>query len=275
MSAKKELAVAGTKGGEVAVFDYGEDAGSGYENQTAKDIAIPFLNVLQSNSPICSEEDSGARPGMLMNSVTNELFSGKEGIGFVPVTTRHSFVEWVPRDQGGGYVGEYAIDAPEVARARQQAGGKLGKLRLENGNDLIETFTIIGIKLDDEGAPEGPMIVAASSTKIKPYRGLMTRLRTYLHPTPNGRKVQPPLFAHKVSIKTEKQSNNKGEFFNFVFAPLNGTVADSLTPPDSSIMEAARDLKTAFDTGAVRAATETQTQTTAGTGGEGSDDVPF
>lgn len=274
MSKTKEVATVGETGGDVALYDYGADAGSGYENQSAQDIAIPFLNVLQSNSPICSDEEANARPGMLMNSVTNELFSGKEGIAFVPVTTRHSFVEWVPRDAGGGYVGEYAIDAPEVARARAAAGGKLGKLKLDNGNDLIETFTVIGIKLDEDGNPQGPMIVAASSTKIKPYRGLMTRLRTYLHPAPGGRKVQPPLFAHKVSIKTEKQSNNKGEFFNFVFAPLNGSVADSLTPPNHPIMEAAKGLKTAFDTGAVRAATETQTQTTAGTGGDG-EDVPF
>lgn len=270
-SKKNEVALREEKGGDVAIYDYGADAGSGYENQSAKDIAIPFLNVLQSNSPICSEEDRDARPGMLMNSVTEETFSGKDGVAFVPVTTRHVYVEWVPRDLGGGYVGEYALDAPEVAKARAGGNG-LGKLKLANGNDLIETFYIIGLMLNEDGEVVGPMIVSASSTKIKPYRGLMTRLRTYLHPTPNGRKVQPPLFAHKVRVTTEKQKNNKGEFFNFVFSPLNDSVAASLTPPNDPIMEAAKDLKTAFDTGAVRAATETQN---AGSGDADGDDVPF
>lgn len=265
----KEVATV-EKGGDVAVYDYGADAGSGYENQSNKDISIPFLNVLQSNSPIVAEEDSKARPGMLMNSVTQELFSGKDGIPFVPVTTRHSFVEWVPRDSGGGYVGEYAIDAPEVAKARANSSG-LGKLKLDNGNDLIETFTIIGLQLTEEGDIAGPMIVSNTSTKIKPYKGLMTRLRTYLHPAPGGRKVQPPLFAHKVRIATFKDKNNKGEFFNFAFTPLNGDVAGSLTAPNSPIMEAARELKTAFETGAVRAATETQSQGDR----DHEDDVPF
>jgi hypothetical protein len=259
-------------GGEVAIFDYGADAGSGYENQSAKDISIPFLNVLQSNSPICGEEDSVARPGMLMNSVTQELFSGKDGIPFVPVTTRHSFVEWVPRDAGGGIVGEHAIDSQVVADARARNGGALGKLKTSNGNDLIETFTIIGLQLTEDGDIAGPMIVANTSTKIKPYKGLMTRLRTYLHPAPGGRKVQPPLFAHKVRIATFKDKNTKGEFFNFVFNPLNGDVAKSLNAPDSPVMAAARELKTAFETGAVRAATETQSN---GDGRNDGDDVPF
>ena len=53
--------------------DYSQYAGQGFEDHTRDDYAVPFLGVLQSNSPQIETLPS-ARPGMLFNTVTNELY---------------------------------------------------------------------------------------------------------------------------------------------------------------------------------------------------------
>ena len=92
------------------VHDYGEQAGAGYEGTTTDDFAIPYLNLLQAMSPEVAEDGSkleGASAGMMVNSVTKELYDGKKGLVFVPCSTSHVFVEWRPRDSGGGIVARH------------------------------------------------------------------------------------------------------------------------------------------------------------------------
>jgi len=77
--AKNEIAA--QKGGTaVAVLgDLEQDAGAGFDGMTQEDYALPFLRLLTSTSPEVGEVD-GALPGMILNSVTGELFDGKSGI---------------------------------------------------------------------------------------------------------------------------------------------------------------------------------------------------
>ena len=122
-------------------WDYGTDSGAGFENQTQDDYQIPFLNQLQALSPeISGSKDelvTGAKNGMFINSVSKKLY---EEPVIVPCITKHSFIEWRPRKEGGGFVAEHAIDSPIVAGAKAAAAGDITKLRTEAGNELIDTF---------------------------------------------------------------------------------------------------------------------------------------
>jgi hypothetical protein len=212
---------------------YGEYAGAGFDNQTSEDMSIPFLGVLQALSPELqpgAQKIKGAEVGNLINTVTKELFDGeKNGVVFQPADTNHVFVEWKPRNQGGGFVAVHQLDSEIVASAKAKAE-KFGKYKTDAGNDLIETFYIAGLlhRSADlaeqvENAPE-PMIVAFTSTKIKAYKQIMTRLRTF--------KGKPPLFAHRLLIKTWTETNAEGTFANFTITPaVNNDVAASLIPP--------------------------------------------
>ena len=81
----KGTAVAPAAGGAAAVYDYGSDAGAGFENTKGSDLSIPFIQVLQSNSPqVENNNPEGAKSGMLFNSVTKEMVDGREGIVFLP-----------------------------------------------------------------------------------------------------------------------------------------------------------------------------------------------
>ena len=72
--------------GSIALF--GDDAAKGFENMTQEDMALPFVRILGQLSPQVTEGDGkyieGAKPGMIYNTVTSELFDGKKGIKIIP-----------------------------------------------------------------------------------------------------------------------------------------------------------------------------------------------
>lgn len=231
-----------TKKNELAVFDYGSDAGSGFENQSSSDYSIPFLSVLQAMSPQVKEPSDGgvegARQGMIYNTVTEQVYSGKDGIGFIPSLTEHMFVEWVPRDAGGGFVAVHDINSDIVKKAKASTKD-FGKYKTASGNDLVETFYIYGVTYDGEDVGE-MVTIAFTSTKIKAYKKFSTKIGMFQLRLADGRKVRPPLFAHRVLIKTVKEKNNKGEFYNFSFDSAEGNIASSLMAPGDPRLEAAK-----------------------------------
>ena len=102
MGNAKKTAVAKTEEKPLALaggYDYGGDAGAGFEGTKSSDLSIPFLNVLQSNSPAVAE--GRLKNGDIANSVTGEIYAGETGVPFQPVHHEHKFVKWRPRDAGG------------------------------------------------------------------------------------------------------------------------------------------------------------------------------
>lgn len=253
-----------------AAYDYGEDEGAGYEGQSSADVLIPFLTVLQQLSPQVEDIDA-AKPGMLINTVTNDLFDGEAGVVFVPATTEHCYIEWVPRDEGGGggqgFVGRHEIDSDVVKKARDTQ--EFGKYRTEAGNHLVETFYVYGVLVTPDGIE--PMVVAFSSTKIKPYKGWMTKARSIQIHLPDGRRITPPLFAHRFRITTIKQKNPKGTFHNFVVGFDGADASSARLSTDDEIYMAARSIKEMVQGGQAKA------DMSAGDGSEAgsSEDSPF
>lgn len=247
---------------ELAAYDYGEDLDRGFEGQTSADYSVPFVSVLQQMSPQVSDPRDGgiegAKPGMLINTVTGELWDGREGLEFVPAMTQHVFVEWVPREKGGGMVGRHEVDS-DVVRAARANSSEFGKLRTREGNDLIETFYVYGVLCSGEQPAEN-VILAFTSTKIKIYKNFNTRVGFFMVQTPNGKR-RPPLFSHLVKITTSKEKNNKGEFYNFVLNPARGDVATSLLAPNDPRYLAARQCKDMVDSGLAKADYSSQNAT--------------
>ena len=279
---KSEVAVVPEEKGEVPsaqVFDFGEDAGAGYENQSSDDMSIPFIGLRQSNSPLVTAEDSEYKAGMLFNTVTHEAIPGRVGFEFIAVTTQHKYVEWVPRDNGGGWVGVYDLDSPIVQQAKAKSKD-LRKLKTESGNDLLETFYVYGVLLEDE-IPVGMAIIPFTSTKIKVYRGWNTKLNGFAH-RKHGIPNKPPLYANRVRVTTFKDKNAKGEFYNYVLSPSVPAGVDaqgierpdvymSLIGPKDPRYIMAKECKELIESGVAKAAYETQDSAGPDTGGETGD----
>ena len=235
---------------------YADYAGAGFENQTSDDYSIPFLQILQALSPQLQENDS-LRQGMILNTVTGEVWDGKKGIAFVPATTQQVYVEWKPRDAGGGFVGIHEANSDLVNHAKA-ASAEYGKYSTPDGNELIETFYVYGIALDDDGnASEA--VLAFSSTKIKKYKGWMTKAKTIQIPLPDGRRIPAPLFAHRYRLKTVSEKNNKGQFFNWDAIAFDGENAQQARLlPDDPLFQSAVNIKSMIEQGKARAAYESQ-----------------
>lgn len=249
-------AVTKKQASEVATFNYGDDAGVGLDLKP-EEMLLPWLNVLQGQSPQVQKPMGeggvdGARAGMLMNSVTEQLFQGKEGVLFVPAARQHEVIEWKPREKGGGLVAKHSPASDVVQRAKDGAE-KFGKLNTDytknsdgkyQGNDLVQTFIIFGVLVNEEGLTE-PIAMAFTSTKITPYKKWIQKLYTY------GRgKV--PLFAHLTRMTTVSESRAAGDSFNVVLAPANGDLAASLLAPDDERFLAAKSVAVAFQQGLLR-----------------------
>lgn len=263
--------------GQVASYNYGQEAGAGFETTSTKDLSIPFLSVLQPMSPQI-EEIEGAKSGQLFNTVTKELADGeKTGIVFIPCHSDTAYVEWIPRADGGGYVGSHAPDSDVVKEAiAHNKGNRFGDLKTAAGNELQETHYVYGLILDAEGKQtEGFAVISFTSTKIKPKRDWFTAMYTL--------KGQPPLFANRAKIKTVKQKNEHGTFYNFKIEPFSTSWKESLINPTDEryLLDEARDFREMVVNGIAKA-DFSQEKSTASTGSapsgqvdEDGQEIPF
>jgi hypothetical protein len=248
-------------------YDYGADSGAGFENQTQDDYQIPFLNQLQALSPEISggkdEKLAGAEIGMFVNSVSKKLYGE---VVLVPCMTKHTFVEWRPREQGGGFVAEHAIDSPIVAEAKAAAAGDITKLKTEKGNDLIDTFSIFAVLIDEPFAeqPDDMVVISFAKTKAKRYREIMTRLRTCKD------AKNAPIFAHQLRMtSTDEVNAAKQPYKNVKLTPaVENDVLKSMLPPGNPILEAARALNESVKSGVAKANFDSAQEAPAGSGDE-------
>lgn len=231
--------VATQQGGAVAALDYGKDAGLGMENTTADSFAIPFLAVIQSNSPQCVQGDAKfmpeARPGMFLNTVTNKLYAGDRGVLIVPVAYRRAFLQWGPRQgEGGGFKGEHTAEAVAKLRAERKVvefEGRLyepmadGSVNPKRCNRYADTRMHYCMLLDESTAEYTPVLVSLTSTQIKKSKQLMSALSSVRVTTPQGQKIQPPTFANTVRVTSVPESNDQGNWHGVKFA-LEGQVTD-------------------------------------------------
>lgn len=222
-------AVAKKESQELATgFDFMEDVGGGMEGTDKDSFAIPFLRVLQKISPQCDEADAayveGAKGGMLYNSVTGELFDGKEGVLFTPCAFQRRFLRWAPRGSDAGFKGELKPeDAAEMradGRAVDTEDGLLiptedGELSAKKCDRLVDTRSHFGLVIGDEKISQ--VVLPLTSTQIKKSKQLMSMLNEAKVQGPNG-LVTPPTWMNKMRITTVLESNDQGSWYGVRFA---------------------------------------------------------
>lgn len=232
-------AVAKTTASDVASF---EDLDLDEDVASRDELLIPFYRVLQANSPEVEEGTvEGAKAGMIINNVSKELF---DHLDVLMVHRFDAFVEWVPRDQGGGggkgFVGMHKRASDEVLNAIKENGGtQFGDLRIGK-NSLVETFYAYVLVCDFENKVQtGFGVIDFYKTKIKPYKQWISNMQMV---TP----AQKSFAVFRTRLTTEKQKNEKGSFYNWVVRPANGTNwKDSIvTRPDfDNLLHCCKDMR--------------------------------
>lgn len=222
--------------------DYGEDEGVGFETMGRDDFAIPFLAILQSNNPQVTRGHAkyieNAKAGMIYNTVTGDLYDGEDGIVVIPVHRAHTFIEWIPRDKGGGLVAVYEPEDPIIQKLRRE-GGRFGKLvREKEGTEVQETFSVFALNVRDEEVGE-QVLINFSSSAIKGYKQWMTRAAA-IQIRSGDRTVRPPLFAHRYRLTTVLNQNKKGQWYGWSINFDGNTAETSRLATKARLYEEAR-----------------------------------
>jgi hypothetical protein len=88
------------------IFDY---AGEGAAFDSSE-MQIPFVRLLQALSPQLNKKKAeyieGASSGDAFNNVTNQYWDGEAGLTVIPCYQTTKYLEFTPRDMGGGFRGE-------------------------------------------------------------------------------------------------------------------------------------------------------------------------
>jgi hypothetical protein len=215
--------VAMKKENAVAVNMFEADADKGSQNMTQEDLALPFLKVLGQLSPEVNKRDGkyveGAEPGMILNTVTNEVFDGAKGIDVLPVFYERKYVEWQDRGEGKG--APVAIHDASSDIMSQTTRDKSFKDRLPSGNYLENTANHYVVVLGD--SPQTALI-SMKATQLKISRKWNSIMMGIKLQGKNG-LFTPPTYSHIYNLKTVQMSNDKGTWFGWEVSKV-GPVSD-------------------------------------------------
>ena len=209
--------------GALAVNMFEADADKGSQNMTQEDLALPFMKVLGQLSPEVNKRDGkyveGAEPGMIVNTVTNEIYDGTKGINVLPVFYERKYVEWQDRGEGKG--APVAIHDASSDIMSQTTRDKSFKDRLPSGNYLENTANHYVVVLGD--SPQTALIsMKATQLKIsRKWNSIMMGIKL------NGKNglFTPPTYSHIYNLKTVQMSNDKGTWFGWEVSKV-GPVED-------------------------------------------------
>ena len=210
--------------GALATNLFEADANAGSQNMTQEDLALPFLKVLGQLSPEVNKRDGkyveGAEPGMILNTVTNEIFDGTKGIQVLPVFYERKYVEWQERGEGKG--APVAIHNAESDIMSQTTRDKSYKDRLPNGNYIENTANHFVVILGD--SPQTALIsMKATQLKVsRKWNSIMMGLKL----TGKNGLFTPPTYSHIYNLKTVQMSNDKGTWFGWEVSKV-GPISDN------------------------------------------------
>jgi len=220
----KEQAMTEKKNNALATTTFEADAGKGVGDLSQEDLALPFLKVLGQLSPEVNKREGkyveGAEPGMIINSVTSELYDGEKGITVIPCHYKLEYIEW--NDRGTGPTAPVAIHPSSSDILSQTTRGADFKDRLPSGTYIEKTanhFVIIC-----EGSTPSTALIAMKSTQLKISRKWNTMINQILLKGKNG-MFKPPAFSHIYKLRTVQQSNDKGTWFGWEISKV-GPIQD-------------------------------------------------
>ena len=202
--------------GAVATTQFESFEGTGFEEVTTEDLAIPFIRILAQLSPQVNKRDGayveGAEAGHIYNTVQNEVYDGTQGISVIPCYYSRKYVEWTPREKGGGYIQSYATTDPIVKTAVKNELGQ--DILPDSGNLLSNTSHFFVLHLHKTLGPQRGLITM-TSTQLKKGRKWLTLAQQFTAKKQDGKIMQLPLMSQVYSLKTVEEKNDKGSWFGW------------------------------------------------------------
>jgi hypothetical protein len=215
MKMSKEVTVKQATAVALPAIDMSADAGIGFNNIRPEDVAIPFMAILQSNSPQVRKgptQIAGATEGDIYNTVTQKIYNGAKGVLVVPCAYEKAYVEWGDRDNGGGFVKKHT---DEAILAQCSKGGPNGtKDILSNGNYIATTNYHYAIVLEEDGTLSR-VVIGMTSTQLKRSRRWLGQMLGIQIKRADGSLFTPPMFSHSYRLSTCVETKDSKSWMNW------------------------------------------------------------
>ena len=199
--------------GSVALF--GNDLDQGFENVTQEDTSLPYVRILGQLSAEVNEGDGkyieGAKPGMIYNNITNEIFDGKEGIKVVVSYYKRNFPE--KSDKGDGNAITVATHEPNSPII--QTGKRVGsKIMLPNGNYLEETAYYY-VLMETNAGGMTPALITMKSSQLTVSKKWIAMMKLMQVDIGEGKVGRPPMHGVVYNLSSALQKNDKGSWYGW------------------------------------------------------------
>ena len=245
---------------EDMVLDAGEGAAF-----SADEMQIPFVRLLQALSPQLNKKKAeyieGASSGDAFNNVTGQYWDGEQGLTVIPCYQTTKYLEFTPREMGGGFRGEISPNNPVLQQTTRSGSKEI----LPNGNELVKSDQHFCLIVDEDGGFQ-PAVIDMKSTQLKVSRRWKTQIAMQKVTLPDGRKVTPPVFATMWKLRSVEESNDQGSWSNWAVEKV-GLVEDR------DLYQEARTFRKSIEAGEVKAAPDEHEQSAARQ--EADQDIPF
>jgi hypothetical protein len=243
--------------------DIFDNAGDGATFESSE-MQIPFVRVAQSLSPQLNKKKpeyiEGLSNGDAYNNLTNQMWSGETGLLVIPCFQTTKYLEFVPRESGGGFRGEIAASDPVLQRTSRNGSKEI----LPSGNELVKADQHFCLIVDEEGMTQ-PVVIDMKSTQLKVSRRWKTNINMQKMKNPKtGEIIIPPVYATMWRLTTSEESNDKGDFYNWSVERV-GIVEDR------NLRLEAKNFRESIMRGAVKA----QSENSSGSQSHDESDIPF
>ena len=181
----------------------------------SSEMQIPFIRIIQALSPQVNKKDpafiDGADQGDAFNTVTSEFWTGEEGLLVIPCYQETKFLEFVPRESGGGFMGELEPNNPDIQNTERKGAKEI----LPNGNELVKSDQHYCLVVGDGGMVQ-PAIVDMKSSQLKVSRRWKTQIamQKIRHPKTDA-LLTPAVYATMWRLNTLQESNDQGTWYNW------------------------------------------------------------
>lgn len=276
--ADKSKEVATKQPSEIALGDQfreqiSKDADLGLEDVSYEDLLIPRLKIIQDGSPERKEKNKAYMPGVSVGDIIDSTYGVSHGnsILFIPAVYIREYIEWKPREQGGGLAGIHQ-DRKIMDSARRN---DQGRMVLPNGNTISPTMNFFGFVPDESGFKL--VVISMASTQLKKGRKLVTLANQERMRDAKGAQFVPPLYARAYVLGTAFEDNAKGDWYGWTIQ--RGIGIDQYEEFDGfnpeNFLRMVRNTIDAIRSNAFRVEPEDNPEKPEGASGNSGDDIPF
>lgn len=257
-------------------------SGHGFE---ARDLAIPFISILQAKSKPCLKSNEkyveGAKEGMIFDNVTNKLWDGEEGIIGIPIAYTRRWTQWKTRDSkgGGGFIKDWGTDE-ESAMALVTETDDKGRNLVGKDEQIVESgdFYIFAVNPETGAVDRGIVSMTSSNWRTaKRLNSLISQWEEPVDPEDLSKGTfNPAMFMRPYHFTSMPASNDQGEWMVWKVEPYRPEDFDedrSFTtfdlPNGAAIVNSAETFRKSIEKGEVKVATPSEDMRDEAEGGEG------